>query len=354
MKLETAASRQGNISDIHYQRWGKFFLLVVVLIMLLQFAFVCHRFRYHALVSGSATTILVPKHSHLRHLAGRLQLAGLIHSPRWFVFIARLHGYGGQLRFGRYYIEPGMTALNLLDHIKQGKGLVEKPFRIGAGWTTAEVLQHLDKDPALRHTLKIHHDLHLEGLLYPNTYKFAWGESDKNVLHYAKLRMQQRLQAAWSHRAQGLPYKKPYDALIVASIVEKEAAAQADREKVAGVLVNRLRRHMRLQADPTVLYGLQEADHTLVTNHDLARNTPYNTYHHRGLPPTPIAMPSQGAIEAALHPAPTDALYYVADGKGGVVFSKTYKQHRVAVKRYHQTIASFQRDNHEHSKVNHH
>jgi len=175
---------------------------------------------------------------------------------------------------------------------------------------------------------------HPEGLLFPDTYFYAPHTSDLGVLRRAYRLQHEKLLAAWETRAAGLPYRTPYEALIMASIVEKETGAAFERPQIAGVFLNRLRLGMRLQTDPTVIYGLGEGFDGNLRKVDLQRDTPYNTYTRAGLPPTPIAMPSAAAIQAALNPAKTDALYFVARGDGTHVFSSNLDAHNRAVNRY--------------------
>jgi len=175
---------------------------------------------------------------------------------------------------------------------------------------------------------------HIEGLLFPDTYFYAPHSSDLGVLRRAYQRQQDKLMAAWDARAPGLPYRTPYEALIMASIVEKETGVAFERARIAGVFLNRLRLGMRLQTDPTVIYGLDERFDGNLRKIDLQRDTPYNTYTRAGLPPTPIAMPSEAALLAALNPAKTEELYFVARGDGTHVFSRTLEAHNRAVNRY--------------------
>lgn len=175
---------------------------------------------------------------------------------------------------------------------------------------------------------------HPEGRFFPETYYFPRGTSDVEFLKRAYRTMEERLQQEWSRRADGLPYRNAYQALILASIVEKEAAEPSERREIAGVYVRRLRRGMRLESDPTVIYGLGDAFDGNLTRRNLRRPTPYNTYLRKGLPPTPIAMPGGAAIHAALNPAPGDALFFVARGDGTHYFSANLSEHRRAVERY--------------------
>jgi UPF0755 protein len=174
----------------------------------------------------------------------------------------------------------------------------------------------------------------LEGLLYPDTYLFDKQSSDLDLLARANRAMQRKLEAEWAQRSGGLPYKSPGEALIMASIIEKETGREADRELVAAVFVNRLRKGMLLQTDPTVIYGLGESFDGNLRKRDLQTDTPYNTYTRPGLPPTPIAMPGQASLRAALNPAASDVLYFVARGDGSSVFSRTLDEHNQAVNKF--------------------
>ena len=173
-----------------------------------------------------------------------------------------------------------------------------------------------------------------EGLLYPDTYMFSKGDTDVALLQQAKQSMDAVINAAWQTRAEGLPYQSPYDVLIAASLIEKESAVADERPLIASVLVNRLQANMPLQFDPTVIYGLGDAYTGKLTKADMRTDTPYNTYRHRGLPPTPIAMPSKDAINAAVHPAESDYLYFVAKGDGSHVFSTNLQEHDKALRAY--------------------
>ena len=174
----------------------------------------------------------------------------------------------------------------------------------------------------------------LEGMIYPDTYKFAWGVNSNAVIQYGVTKMQRVLQKAWKSRDHSIPIKTPYQALIVASLIQTEAGNVAERPKVAAVIYNRLRKNMRLQIDPTVMYGLGLPYGSILTKRQLEQKTPYNTYTFEGLPPTPIAFPTRTAIEAALHPVKLSAYYYVANGDGTHTFSDSYKLHKKAVARY--------------------
>jgi UPF0755 protein len=203
----------------------------------------------------------------------------------------------------------------------------------------------LDAEPALIHTLAALDDDSVlarlgldapspEGLFFPATYHYEDGDSDLDILARAARRMQKELDTAWQGRRDGLPYTSPYEALIMASIIEKETGRAEERARIGGVFVRRLQRGMKLQTDPTVIYGLGTGFDGNLRRADLRRDTPYNTYVHHGLPPTPIAMPGADAIAAALDPAPGSALYFVAKGDGAHHFSNSLREHNAAVRRY--------------------
>jgi UPF0755 protein len=203
----------------------------------------------------------------------------------------------------------------------------------------------LDADPGVRHNSAALSDAEImaqlgaagrnpEGLFFPDTYLFGKGTSDLDILKRAYKAMDRQLQAAWQQRAPDLPYRSPYDALIMASVIEKETGQSTDRALIGGVFVNRLRIGMMLQTDPSVIYGMGEKFDGSLRKKDLIKDTPHNTYTRTGLPPTPIAMPGQAALEAALNPAKTEALYFVARGDGSSEFSRTLTEHERAVAKY--------------------
>jgi UPF0755 protein len=258
--------------------------------------------------------------------------------------LGRVLNRGGALRAGVYTLDKPLTPLALYATFERGdvsQAIVQ--FIEGRNWR--EVRAILAAQPLLKHDSADMSDAellqaigakesHLEGLLFPDTYFYAPHTSDLDVLRRAYRLQHDKLLAAWETRTPGLPYRTPYEALIMASIVEKETGAAFERPRIAGVFLNRLKRGMRLQTDPTVIYGLGERFDGNLRKTDLQTDTPYNTYTRSGLPPTPIAMPSEAAIEAALNPARTDALYFVARGDGTHVFSSTLEAHNRAVNRY--------------------
>lgn len=293
--------------------------------------------------SAGFTFTVVPGET-LDAVAHRLARLEII--AHWWdlVLLARVRGEGAHIQAGEYRLAAGSTVAKLLDIMVKGRVLLRR-FTIVPGTTFAEVLRSLETDPYLDHRLAGldprsvmrrlgHPGDRPEGRFFPNTYFFARGTSDAAILERAYSAMQQYLEAHWPERAAGLPLGTPYQALILASIVEKETGKPAERAQVAGVFVRRLERGMRLDADPTVIYGLGANYHIKLTRADMARDTPYNTYLHYGLPPTPICMPGAPAIQAVLHPAAGKALYFVAKGDGTHVFSDTLPEQEKMIEKY--------------------
>jgi UPF0755 protein len=248
------------------------------------------------------------------------------------------------IKAGTYELRTGATPLDLLGKLVRGEFAVAD-VKLIEGWTFRQVRAALDAHPRIRHETAGLSDadvlrrldvpiVHPEGWFFPDTYVFPRGASDVEILRQAYRAMEKRLNAAWAQREQQVPLSSPYDALILASIVEKETGRADDRAMVAAVLTNRLRIGMRLQADPTVIYGLGTGFDGNLRKRDLLADTPYNTYTREGLPPTPIAMPGLASIEATLRPAQSEALYFVARGDGTSEFSRTLEDHNRAVTKY--------------------
>ncbi len=282
--------------------------------------------------------------SSLRAAAAQLRDAGLIVNPWAFVLLGRIHGRSGEIKAGHYQVSEPMSPRALLDLVTRGM-VTQRAIRFIEGWTLKQVRAALAGHADLKHDTPALTDAQLaqavgaaeaslEGLVFPDTYYFPKGSSDLSVLKRAYRSMQQELAAAWAARAPDLPLASPYEALILASIVEKETGAAAERPMVAAVFVNRLRRGMKLDTDPTVIYGLGDAFDGNLRKRDLLADTPYNTYTRAGLPPTPIAMPGQASLRAALNPAPGNALYFVARGDGSSQFSSNLADHERAVTKY--------------------
>ena len=286
----------------------------------------------------------VPPGTHLRSLSVMLEREGVIGNARVFWLLGRAMGKGGTLKAGVYALDKPLTPLELLAKIERGE-ISQATVRFIEGWNWREIRAVLAGQPLLINESASMSDAellraigaeekHLEGLLFPDTYFFAPHTSDIKVLRRAYRLQHEKLMAAWEKRALGLPYRTPYEALIMASIVEKETGAAFERPKIAGVFLNRLKLGMRLQTDPTVIYGLGERFDGNLRKVDLQTDTPYNTYTRAGMPPTPIAMPSEAAIQAALNPAKTDALYFVSRGDGTHAFSSNLEAHNRAVNRF--------------------
>jgi len=289
-------------------------------------------------------TINVMPGTHLKSLSVMLEREGVIGNARAFWLLGRVLGKGGTLKAGVYTLDQTLTPLALYAKIERGE-VSRALVQFIEGWNWREVRAVLAAQPLLKNDSAGMSDAellqaigaeesHPEGLLFPDTYFYAPHTSDLNVLRRAYRLQHEKLMAAWETRAPGLPYRTPYEALIMASIVEKETGAAFERPQIAGVFLNRLRLGMRLQTDPTVIYGLGERFDGNLRKVDLQRDTPYNTYTRTGLPPTPIAMPSEAAIQAALNPAKTDALYFVSRRDGTHVFSSSLAAHNNAVNRY--------------------
>jgi UPF0755 protein len=280
----------------------------------------------------------------LKAAARQMQQAGVLPNDWMFVWLARSLGKTTQIKAGNYELETAPTPLELLDMMTKGRVSLDE-FSFIEGWTFNQLRVALNANADIRHdsaTLSEAEILHrlgasedrAEGLFFPDTYYFASGASDLSLLKRAYQNMQKRLQENWQSRAPGLPLESPYQALILASIVEKETGRAGDRGMIAGVFTNRLRKGMMLQTDPAVIYGMGEKFDGNLRKRDLLADSPYNTYIHAGLPPTPIALAGLASLQAALHPAPTDAMYFVARGDGSSEFSKSLEQHNRAVNKY--------------------
>lgn len=292
-------------------------------------------------------TFRIPPGMSLRGVAQTLGTAGVEVQPDLLVFamrLKRLRGGSPHIRTGVYGIKAGVTPWTLLETLMSGK-VLQIDVRLIEGWTFRQWRERLREQEGLDHELSQLSDeavmrrLELrgtspEGLFFPDTYRVDLYTSDVELLRIAAQTLQKHLEREWAERQANLPYRTPYEALIMASIVEKETGIDADRPKVASVFVNRLRRGMRLQTDPTVIYGMGEQFDGNLRRRDLETDTSHNTYTRPGLPPTPIAMPSLASIRAALNPEQTRYLYFVARGDGSSAFSETLDTHNRAVNQY--------------------
>ncbi len=282
--------------------------------------------------------------SNFIRVVNDLTRMGIVDEPRWLRWYGRLSGQAARIQAGEYRLEPGLTPRGLLNELVQGR-VRQHALTIVEGWNFRQLMAAVNAHQALRHTLQGQDDStvmarigrageHPEGRFLPDTYHFPRGTTDVAFLKRAYAAMEKVLAEEWARRAPGLPLKTPYEALILASIVEKETGLARERAAIAGVFIRRLQKGMRLQTDPTVIYGMGEAYQGNIRKRDLLRDTPYNTYRRGGLPPTPIAMPGRDAIHATLHPDDSDNLYFVARGDGSHHFSATLEEHNKAVIKY--------------------
>lgn len=282
--------------------------------------------------------------SGVRSAMRQLHESGVAVQPTLMEIVIRSLGRASDIKAGSYRLQPGSTPLSLIEMLVRGE-TIQESLTIIEGWSfaqmRAELARHKWLSPAAAELsdaallAKITSDYtHPEGLFYPDTYVFARGTSDLQLFQQAHLQMQKKLAQAWANRAADLPYASPYEALIMASIIEKETGQEAERKRIAAVFVNRLKRGMLLQTDPTVIYGMGAGFDGNIRKQDLLTDTPYNTYRRAGLPPTPIALPGLAALEAALKPAATKDLYFVARGDGSSQFSDNLADHNKAVNHY--------------------
>lgn len=286
----------------------------------------------------------VERGASLSAVARSLEGAGVLAHPRLLVAWGRLTGDADRIQAGEYRIEPGTDLRGLLAQLVEGR-VLQRRLTLLEGWRFAEVRRALAAAPRLEQTVGEMTDEELmarlgrpgvspEGRFFPDSYAYVAGTRDLDLLARAAERMERILEEVWAERAFGLPLESKEEALVLASLVEKETGLPEDRGRIAAVFLRRLERGMRLQTDASVIFGLGEAFDGNLTRADLARPTPWNTYVHRGLPPTPIALPGRAALEAAVDPPETDALYFVARGDGSSEFSATLEAHRAAVRRY--------------------
>jgi UPF0755 protein len=286
----------------------------------------------------------IPAGASVRGIADQLVTTGVLREPYSFLAIVKLTGSGSRLQAGDYAFNAPLQVLGLIDLLKHGT-FDQFKLQLTEGKTFADFRQKLAQMPGIRHDTLNMSDMDLmqlvsgeakypEGWFFPDTYFIDSQSSDIDLYKRAYQKMMQYLSAAWEAREAELPYKTSYEALIMASIVEKETGVEVERPEIAGVFVNRLRLGMRLQTDPTVIYGMGSRYHGNITRRDLLTDTPYNTYTRNGLPPTPIALPGLASIQAALHPANTKALYFVANGQGRHIFTSSLDDHNKAVRTY--------------------
>ncbi len=290
----------------------------------------------------------IPPGTSLRGAAAAMAEAGVDMPPLFMVLLARAVHADTGIKAGSYAIHAGVTPWEILGKLTRGQ-VTQGELILVEGWSFRQWRDKLDAHPDLRHDTQGLPEAEIarligaetpriEGWLFPDTYLFDKQSSDLELIARAHRAMRRKLEAEWAQRAANLPYRTPYQALTMASIVEKETGRDGDRPMVAAVFVNRLRSGMMLQTDPTVIYGMAERFDGNIRKRDLTSDTPYNTYTRTGLPPTPIAMPGLASLRAALNPANSDVLYFVARGDGTSQFSRTLDEHNRAVNRYQRGI----------------
>ena len=289
-------------------------------------------------------TLDLKQGTSVRKLAARLQTQRVIKVPLYFRAYARLNKLSARIKAGEYWLISGITPVQLFDQLVEGK-VTNYSVTLIEGYNFKEMLAKLAENKAIDHQLTGKNaaeimallgkpELSPEGQFLAETYHFPKATPDIALLKRSHVELQKLLQQAWEERDDKLPYKTPYDALIMASIIEKETGQASERRKIAGVFVRRLKKGMLLQTDPTVIYGMGDRYKGNIRKKDLRQDTPYNTYVHKGLPPTPICMPGKAAILAAMHPEDGNELYFVAKGNGEHYFSATLKQHNAAVRKF--------------------
>lgn len=293
---------------------------------------------------GKKLVYVFPQGATVKDLAYYLHNNAKLPHPYLFILLAKVDGFSTHLQAGEYELKGGELPRQLLSKIKSGD-VIKHEITFVEGWDFKKMLQALNKAPRIKHTINNLSNSEImqrlgskytnpEGLFFPDTYRYTMNTTDLSILQKSYNKMQLVLDKLWPEREAKLPYKNAYQALIAASMIEKEVQVAKERPLVAGVIVNRIRKRMYLQIDPTVIYALGHSFKGKLTTKDMRFKSPYNTYVNKGLPPTPIAMPSEQSLWAALHPAKTKSLYFVARGDGSHSFSTTLKQHDVAIEKY--------------------
>ncbi|WP_321276262.1 endolytic transglycosylase MltG [Thiomicrorhabdus indica] len=339
----------------NFSKWTwRISTLALAVVFFLIFVFrTWHNFVEAPIAQGEEPKVVViQKGDNASKVAQRLEQAGVLDKPDYFVWYLRYVEKHHLLKAGEFSISPTWKPARLVDELLTGK-TVQYPVTLIAGQTFKQTLSTLEALPKIQRELdfsdvealqalfgvdkpisKKYPYANLEGLLLPETYHYQQGDSDKQILLRAYRAMQSELDAAWKQRSKDLPLSTPYEVLILASIVEKETGHAPERAKIAGVFENRLKKKMRLQTDPTIIYGMEARYKGNIRKKDIREKTDYNTYQIDGLPPTPIALPSKAAIWAVAQPEKTDALFFVAKGGGQHYFSKTLEEHNRAVRKY--------------------
>ena len=313
-------------------------------------------------IQGESIDYSIKSGSSLSSVIYELTDKKIIKHPRYLLWYARVNGLSNKMKTGDYRLTNNLSTKEFLNNIFSGK-VIQFSLTIIEGWSFNQLLDAINQHPQIKHTLAKSSkqeimmklglpDIHYEGQFLPDTYHFPKQLTDIEFLKRAHLALQSTLEEEWKQRAVGLPYKNSYEALIMASIVEKETGMATERQQIAGVFIRRLEKRMRLQTDPTVIYGMGDTYKGNIRKRDLLRDTPYNTYRRHGLPPTPIALPGIDAIHAALQPAEGNALYFVARGDGSHQFSTTLKEHNNAVIKYQLKGRARSFSSYKHKKAN--
>jgi UPF0755 protein len=323
-------------------------ILLLVLLLALSGWFALkeleRRWQQPLVLDEQGVSLTVAAGDTLRKVVNKLHAQGVLPYPDLVVLFGRWTGLDQQIKRGEYLLLPPLTAESLLLLLQSGE-VIQYQVTLPEGITLAQALKILAEQSRLEHVLTGPDDPRIlewvkpvqlpEGLFFPDSYNYVRGDTDLQILQRARHFMAEVLQEEWTQREEDLPYETAYEALIMASIIERETGLAEEREAIAGVFVRRLRQGMRLQTDPTVIYGLgSDYSGNLRRKHLNDESNPYNSYRHGGLPPTPIALAGRAAIHAALHPADGNALYFVARGDGGHVFSATLAEHERAVRKY--------------------
>lgn len=333
------------------KRWAWRTLSGVLLALLAGAAWIASYVWLPLNFSGDTREFAIERGATLRSVARALESAGVLPDAWRFELLGRILKRERMLKAGQYDLDARWSPLELLDGITVGATFRLDRLVLVEGWTFRQIRSAVDAHGSIRHETASLTDTeimqrlgipgsHPEGLFFPDTYYFAKGTTDLSILRRSAQRMQTILAQQWTLRVDGLPMKSPYEALVLASIVEKETGLESDRPLVAAVLMNRLRRGMRLQVDPTVIYGMGDGFDGDLRRRDLEQDTPYNTYTRSGLPPTPIAAPGMASIAAVMNPAVSSALYFVARGDGSSHFSDSLVEHNRAVTKYQRVPAN--------------
>jgi UPF0755 protein len=323
-------------------------VMALLVVPLLAAAAWCAYYPFSKLaLRASPVSFTINTGSSLRSTSQQMVQAGVLPAALPFEILTRLLGDPKNIKAGNYEVESGVTPLDLMRKLTRGDSTAVA-ITFVEGWTFRQMRKALDDHPGLKHDsqtlsetgilqrLGVEHTS-AEGLFFPDTFHFSYGVSDLNILRRSYQLMQKHLMAQWERRPLNFPLATPYEALILASLVEKETGKASERPLIAAVFINRLKAGMRLQTDPTVIYGMGEVFDGNLRKQDLVTDNPYNTYTRAGMPPTPIAMPGLASLRAALDPAPTDALYFVAKGDGTSHFSRSYEEHDRAVTKYQRS-----------------